>query len=53
VHSQITIDYNTALSIGCDDNTNGNYYVYNLGNSLIDEKHRQQKTLTLYFDENY
>lgn len=50
VVSKPTVDAVQALSINCDDNTYGNYRIYNQGNSLIDAAQAQvQRKWTPYF----
>lgn len=50
VVSKPTVDAVQALSINCDDNTYGNYRIYNQGNSLIDAAQAQiQREWIPYF----
>ena len=48
VVSKPTVDAVSALTIWCDDESNGNYFVYNQGNELIDNSHGEVKTFTAY-----
>lgn len=50
VVSKPTVDAVQALSVNCDDDTFGNYRIYNLGNMLIDYAQGQKvRTWTPYF----
>lgn len=50
VVSKPTVDAVQALSVLCEDNTYGNYRIYNQGNSLIDRAQGQQvRTWCPYF----
>ena len=48
-----TIQQELALRIKIDDNTNGNYYLYDESNGLIDASQgTQQRSLTVLFDKS-
>lgn len=48
-----TIQQELALRIKIDDNTNGNYYLYDESNGLIDASQgMQQRSLTVLFDKS-
>lgn len=48
-----TIQQELALRLKIDDNTNGNYYLYDESNNLIDASQgTQQKSLTVLFDKS-
>lgn len=50
VVSKPTVDAVTALTIVCDDGSNGNYMIYNQGNELLDNAQgAEEKTFTAYF----
>lgn len=50
VFSLPTIDAMSALSIGCEDNSYGNYYLYGPGNEMLDSSQSSvERTLKLYF----
>ena len=42
VVSQPTVDAMSALTISCDDGSNGNYLIYDLGGGLVDQADRDQ-----------
>ena len=50
VSSLPTIDALSALTIGCEDNSYGNYYLYGPGNEMLDTSQSAiERTLKLYF----
>lgn len=50
VVNQTTLNATQALSIVCEDGSFGNYYLYNPGNSIIDNSHSNlPRTLSLKF----
>lgn len=50
VVSKPTVDAVTALTIVCDDSSNGNYMIYNQGGDILDNSQSsQEKTFTAYF----
>ncbi len=50
VVSKPTVDAVTALQIVCEDDSNGNYLIYNQGNELLDSAQgTEEKVFTAYF----
>lgn len=50
VVSKPTVDAVTALQIVCEDESNGNYMIYNQGNELLDSSQgTEEKVFTAYF----
>lgn len=48
--SKPTVDAVTALTIHCEDETDGNYLIYNLANELLDSgQSKTERTFTAYF----
>lgn len=51
VINQATIDVVSAVSINCEDGTYGNYHIYKLDNSLIDQKDGPElRNFKIYFN---
>lgn len=51
VVNQATIDAVSAVSINCEDGTYGNYHIYKLDNSLIDQKDNPKlRNFKVYFN---
>ena len=53
VINQATVDAISAVSINCEDNTYGNYHIYKLDNSLIDQKDSfELRNFKIYFSDS-
>ena len=53
VINQATVDAISAVSINCEDNTYGNYHIYKLDNSLIDQKDSSElRNFKIHFSDS-
>ena len=52
--NQATVNATSAAMIHCEDNSYGNYFIYNLGGDIVDSFDAQrERTLKLYFNDNF
>lgn len=52
--NQATVNATSALMINCEDETYGNYFIYNLGGKIVDDADcRLEREFKLYFNANF